>query len=117
MPRIYNNFTEEEFQSIRAAAEKSGMTPSAYCKAAIEEKLGKPQNADRLKDLYSKLENLPSGSLFIVSDLFSSEDWRSMTRPEKGILAKQLARFVRECPDKYTIHTILPTKVSQYKKL
>lgn len=120
MHRIYSNYTDEEFNTIEDAANKAGMTISAFCKTAVIAKVsGKTDNSstDLIKTLHKKLKNLDVGEAFIVSDLYSEEVWAGLTRSEKNTISKQLAKTVRENTDLYAVNEILPGKITQYKKL
>ncbi len=120
MSRIYSNYTNEERELIDAAAMKAGMTVSAYCKAAVMEKVaGKTSNTSEslMNTLHKNLKKMKSGDVFIVSDLYSDEVWSNLTRSEKNTISKQLAKNVRENPDQYTVNAVLPGKITQYRKI
>ncbi len=120
MSRIYSNYTDEERELIDAAAMKAGMTVSAYCKAAVMEKLaGKTPNSSEMlmNTMQKKLKKLKPGEVFIVSDLYIEEIWSKLTRSEKNTISKQLAKNVRENPDRYIINAVLPGKITQYRKI
>lgn len=122
MKRIYSNYSDEEFALVEKEAQKLGVTISTYCKMAIMEKVAfkgacKGVSTDLIKKLNDKLENLEPGKLFIVADLFESEEWYKLTRSEKNTISKQLAKKVRECTDEYCVNAILAGKITQYKKI
>lgn len=120
MRRIYSNYSELEYKEIENMANKMGMTISAYCKAAVMEKvLGRIDNSSTslIKTLHEKLKILDVGSVFIVSDLYSEEVWSALSRSEKNTISKQLAKTVRENKDLYSVNATLPGKITQYKKI
>lgn len=119
MHRIYSNYTDEEYSQIGEAAQKVGMTISAFCKMAVTEKVfGKIYNssAELIAILHDKINNLEKGETFVVSDLFHKDVWSELTRSEKNTLSKQLAKHVRENPANYSVNEILLGKITQYKK-
>lgn len=119
MRRIYANFADEEYKVVEEAAQKVGITISAYCKTAVMEKvLGKTDPAQELiMKLHEKLLRLSPGATFIVSDLYPKEEWRVLSRATKNTIAQQLTKFVRENPELYAVNQVLPGKIKQYKKL
>ncbi len=118
--RIYSNYEETEFEKVKQAAEGAGMTPSAYCKSAVMEKvLGESETSlpAILNILQVKLEGLHSGTTFIVSDLVPNAVWSSLNRSEKNTVSKQLAKAVRENPSQFAINQTVSGKTTQYIKL
>ena len=120
MRRIYSNYTDDEFRRIESSAETAGLTVSAFCKAAVIEKVfGKTGNfsADLIRELHKKLASLGHGAVSVVSDLYSNEVWSQLNRSEKNTISKQLAKHIRENPGSFAVNEILPDKVTQYIKL
>ena len=120
MKRIYSNYSEDEYRDIEAAANKSGMTASAYCKNAVLAKVygrsKKNQSSSLVNDMLLKLDSMKANEVFIISDLFSKDSWSALSRAEKLTLSKQLAKHVRENPEAFTVNATLPGKITQYKK-
>ena len=118
MHRIYSNYTDEEFKAIIDKSNNTRMTISTYCKAAVLEKVfGKADNSSTslIETLHKKLKSLETGSVFIVSELFSKDVWSTLSRSEKNTISKQLAKTVRENKDIFIVNEILPGKITQYK--
>lgn len=123
MPRIYSNYTDEEFEKIKKASEEVGMSLSAYQKYATtlhlpnDTRNGTKSLPDLIKVMYSSLNVLKKGDVFIVSTLLP-EDWANISdRSTKNILSQTLSKHVRSNPDKYIINQVLPNGTNQYKKI
>ncbi len=116
---IRQRYSDDEYMKIEEAAEKAGLTVSAFCKSCVISAVFGSEKASQI-DLASLvqqgLDELEPETTFIVSELVDSETWDSLTRSEKNSVAKQLAKKVRDSNGKYERYAVLPERITQYIK-
>lgn len=120
MPRIYSNYTDEEYKKIEAASKELGMSMSAYQRYVtalslpLDTRTGSKTVPELIKLMFANLSTLKKGDKFIVSTLLP-EDWPNIScRSDKITLAKTLAKYVKEHSSKYTINQVLSDGTNQY---
>ena len=86
--RIYISLSENEFHMLKKEADQHSMTIPAYSKA----KLFDYASIHGVADLIKRIEQLPSGKTFFISDLYDPAEWSSYDRSQKLTLARQLAK-------------------------
>lgn len=101
MKRIYSNYSDEDYILISQKAQELGFSLSAYQHYCVMLSLGNKNNACPIDELIAKmfqnLEQVQPKSQFIVSALLHNE-WPSLSRSEKMIMAKQLSAKIRSDP-------------------
>lgn len=102
MKRIYSNYTDEDYISISQKAQEFGFSLSAYQHYCVMLSLGDKKKSHPTIDvliakMFQNLEQVQPKSQFIVSALLHDE-WPSLSRSEKMIMAKQLSAKIRSDP-------------------
>ena len=126
MPRIYSNYDPKEYEEVKAKAESMGFSASSFQKYCVMLYLRKDTSARNNSlslvqlsaDMMNALNGLPHNSKpFIVSSLFRPEVWSELSSSIKHTLANQLAKFVRENPADYTVHSRVKGEPVKYRKV
>ena len=116
MPRIYSNYTTQEFETIKVESEKIGMSLSSYQKYQTLLGLSK-NNTINISNLIANMQNELSkkrkNDVFIVSSLLPNE-WVNLNRSQKNTLSQTLKKIVKNNPHRYSINQVLPGKINQY---
>ena len=123
--RIISNYSPTESADIQKAAKELSISLAAlqkYC-VLLFIKQDVPRNNTHsmphlLSIMHRRLNQLPNGSTFIVSSLFSSRIWTNLSRADKTTLAKHLADYIKLNPSTFVI---LSNKrrgtINRYKKM
>lgn len=120
MPRIYSNYTTDEYTLLQNKAMEVGLSSlSAYQKYVTLLGITSYNNynlVNLIKKMMATLKGLKSGTTFIVSSLLP-EEWVTLNRSQKNTLAQQLKKFIDENKNEYERVQVLSSKTTQYKKL
>ena len=119
MPRIYSNYSNNDFSIVTNLAKELGFSLSAfqhYCVMLYADHKGNTSPITLLiQKMFQNLNNFKSGDTFIVSALLPSE-WPSLSRSDKMTLAKQLSLHVKNNPSKYEVYKKASGKINIYRK-
>lgn len=119
MPRIYSNYSDNDFSIVTNLAKELGFSLSAfqhYCVMLYADHRGNTSPITLLiQKMFQNLNNFKSGDTFIVSALLTSE-WPSLSRSDKMTLAKQLSLHVKNNPSKYEVYKKASGKINIYRK-
>ena len=113
MGRIYSNYEEHEFESVKKRAEELGFSASSFQKYCVMLYLGDRTNTVPIADLQEEME---IGKTFIVSALHQDK-WASFSRSTKMQLAKYLASYVDKHSDKFIVAEKVKGNINKYKKV
>ncbi len=120
MSRIYSNYEEHEFESVKRRAEELGFSASSFQKYCVMLYLGDRTNTipivDLQEELVKVLEEMEIDKTFIVSALFPDK-WASFSRSTKMQLAKYLASYVNKHPEKFIVAEKVNGTINKYKKV
>ena len=120
MGRIYSNYEEHEFESVKKRAEELGFSASSFQKYCVMLYLGDRTNtvpiADLQEEMLKGLEEMEIGKTFIVSALHQDK-WASFSRSTKMRLAKYLASYVDKHSDKFIVAEKVKGNINKYKKV
>ncbi|MCM1500407.1 MAG: hypothetical protein NC124_18245 [Clostridium sp.] len=118
MPRIYSNYSNNDFNIVADLAKELGFSLSAfqhYCVMLYADHRGNTSPITLLiQKMFQNLNNFKSGDTFIVSALLPS-DWAFLSRNDKMTLAKQLSLHVRNNSNKYGVYKKAAGKTNIYK--
>lgn len=115
MPRIYSNYTEEEFKEIESEAKKLGFSISGYqhYRTLLDLQTKKSYAfPDLIREMDAKLKTIQPGETFVVSAL--NEEWTTFDRSTKMALAKHLSKYVQDHKDSFEISGTTKDKVTIY---
>lgn len=120
MGRIYSNYEEHEFESVKRRAEELGFSASSFQKYCVMLYLGDRTNTIPIADLQGEmlkvLEEMEIGKTFIVSALLPDK-WASFSRSTKMQLAKYLASYVDRHSEKFIVADKVNGTINKYKKV
>lgn len=120
MGRIYSNYEEHEFESVKKRSEELGFSASSFQKYCVMLYLGDRINtvpiADLQEEMLKGLEEMEIGKTFIVSALHQDK-WASFSRSTKMQLAKYLASYVDKHSDKFIVAEKVKGTINKYKKV
>ncbi len=119
MPRIYSNYSQDDYDIVIDLAKELGFSTSAlqhYCVMLYADKRGNTSPLSALTSImFANLKNIKSGDTFIVSALIPDE-WPSLSRSNKMSLAKQLSHHVKTNSKIYQPYIIAKGKTTIYIK-
>ena len=123
MPRIYSNYSEEEFKLMLKESKKYGMTLSTFQKYRSLLGLIQSDNSNEMEidltvlidKLINNLMSRPIGEPFIVSALLPDE-WVRLNRSQKMVLSKSLKKIVDDNVNCFSIN-VLSDNTNQYTKI
>ena len=120
MKRIYSNYSEEEYNMIQKLAKESGFSLSCFQHNCVLNYAKSKGNmtviSSLLSEMIANMSKIHIGQTFIVSDLFSAEEWFKLTRNNKMTLAKQLAINVRNNSN-FIVYKTKKGKTTIYKRI
>lgn len=119
MPRIYSNYSNNDFSIVTNLAKELGFSLSAfqhYCVMLYADHRGNTSPITLLvQKMFQTLSTRKPGDTFIVSALLPDE-WPSLSRSDKMTLAKQLSLHVKNNPSKYEVYKKASGKINIYRK-
>ena len=119
MPRIYSNYSDDDYDMVTSLAKELGFSSSAfqhYCVMLYADKRGNTSPLNKLiNTMLQTLNEMPNDTTFIVSSLVP-EEWAGLSRSDKMSLAKQLSLFIKNNPTEYEKAKIVKGKTTLYRK-
>jgi len=119
MRRVFSNYSEDEYKTLKKASEDLGMSISAYQKYSSLLRLNRINSEnieDLIKEMKSNLISFEVDKPFIAATLLKDK-WVTLTRSQKCTLAKILSAEIKKNPNLYIKSGTISGNISQYKKI
>ena len=119
--RVQFVLNDEEYETLKAHAEKKGVSISKYVKDCVLLRRGDSDNLFEQvwEEFSSKLSTFPPNVEFNVSTIMTKERWETFDRSTKMSLARLFNRKVTSDPPEYDNIKVIgrsPSNVSLYIK-
>ncbi len=127
MKRVYTSYSETELEAIKKTSREWGMDITSFLKYCVLLQIGLKDKQDIKKDkidlddlteqMKKKLRKMKAGETFIVSALFSPQDWTSLSRSQKITLSLRLKDIIESDSNRFEVAGLIRKTIKQYRCL